>query len=273
VGVGAPALRFYAVGVRLRVRYHRLEDLVRDHDEQLARGGLLVRVDPPAGLKQFDQVELEIVAPRGSVVLPSQVVQLFAGVGVAVTFEPSPVLEAAVNNARHVPAEEGPPPVHEVVDESRRGSTRTIRAPPLFPDVHSESPIPAAAVVKPGQAGPDKMKLAIHGNRDERSAILRDNNPSFHVYVLRNPGIQVDEVLAIAKMRTVGPEVLKAIADRREWAQRADIAIALVRNPKTPVPIAVRLLDHVGTAELRALAKDNNARAPIQQAARKKVIG
>ncbi len=53
----------------------------------------------------------------------------------------------------------------------------------------------------------------------------------------------------------------------------ADIAIALVRNPKTPVPIAVRLLDHVGATELRALAKDSNARTPIQQAARKKVMG
>ncbi|MEO7093447.1 MAG: hypothetical protein ABI175_09365 [Polyangiales bacterium] len=259
--------------MRLRVRYHRLEDLVRDHDEQLSRGGLLVRVEPPQGLKQFDTVELEISAPRGTVVLDAQVVQLFAGVGVAVTFEPSPVLLAAVKNARVVASEEGPPPVHEIVEANRRGSTRTIRAPPLFPDSQSVPAIPAAAVVKPGQAAPDKMKLAIHGNRDERAAIMRDTNPSLHVYVLRNPGIQVDEVLAFAKLRTVGPEVLKAIADRREWAQRADVAIALVRNPKTPVPIAVRLLDHVGITELRVIAKDDNARAPIQQAARKKVLG
>jgi hypothetical protein len=68
-------------------------------------------------------------------------------------------------------------------------------------------------------------------------------------------------------------QVLKAIADRREWSSRADIALALVRNPKTPVPSAVRLLDNVGATELRVLAKDQNARAPIQQAARKKVLG
>ncbi|MBI4509475.1 MAG: hypothetical protein HY698_07545, partial [Deltaproteobacteria bacterium] len=67
-------------------------------------------------------------------------------------------------------------------------------------------------------------------------------------------------------------QVLKQIAERREWAQRPEIAIALVRNPKTPAPLAVRLLDHVSPAELRHLAKDPGTRPPIQHAARKKVL-
>ena len=99
------------------------------------------------------------------------------------------------------------------------------------------------------------------------------NNPALHAHVLKNPGLQLDEVAAFAKLRTVTPEFLKLIADRREWAQRPEIALALVRNPKTPVNVAIRLLDYVGVAELRQLAKDQHTRTPIQHAARKKVVG
>jgi len=102
---------------------------------------------------------------------------------------------------------------------------------------------------------------------------MRDVNKMLHPYVLRNPGLGIDEVLAIAKLNTVAPDLLATIAERREWAQRPDIAIALVRNPKTPTPTAVRLLDYVAPADLRQLAKDTRTRPAVQQAARKKVIG
>jgi hypothetical protein len=38
--------------VRLRIRYHRYPDLATDWDQQLTRGGVLVRVEPPPGLEQ-----------------------------------------------------------------------------------------------------------------------------------------------------------------------------------------------------------------------------
>ncbi len=256
--------------VRLRVRYHRLADLVRDYDEQLARGGFLVRVSPAEVLQQFQSVELEIVAPRGSLVLDAQVVQYFSGVGVAVTFTPLPALVAAVNNARkNVDPDDasGGEPEHSVVKPGE-----SMRAPDTDRDLPVAPPMQTPrAVVVPGPV--DRMQQAIHGTRDERAAVLRDPNTSLHVYVLRNPSIQLDEVVGIAKMRTVSPELLKAIADRREWIGRPEIALALVRNPKTAVPVALRALEFVGPAELRVLAKDQNVRTPIAQAARRKVVG
>lgn len=119
----------------------------------------------------------------------------------------------------------------------------------------------------------ERIQQALRGNRDERAAIMRDGNPALQLHVLRNPGLQLDEIAAIAKMRTVAPELLKQIADKREWAQRPDVAIALVRNPKTPVPLAIRMLDFVSQQDLRQLAKDANTRTAIQHAARKKILG
>lgn len=254
--------------MRFRVLYQRPQDLVTDFDHQIVRGGLLVRVEPPPGLNPFDAVELELAVPGGSVVVPAQVMQIFAGVGVAVSFSVADVPEFAqgVANARAHGPGEGDPPVH------------SIDAPEARPDAGG-APAPAAGA-PPGaektnaeKTNAEKIQLALHGNKDQRAAILRDLNKTLHPYVLRNPGLQLEEVLAMAKNATLAPELLKAIADRREWAQRPDIAIGLVRNVKTPIPVALKVLEFVTDGDLRQLAKDNRTRGPIQQAARKKVVG
>jgi hypothetical protein len=119
----------------------------------------------------------------------------------------------------------------------------------------------------------EKIQMALHGNRDERQLILRDTNRLVHPYVLKNPNIGLDEVAAIARMPGVSPEVLKQVGERREWVSRPEIAIALVRNPTVPVPLALRALEHVSPADLRQLAKDTKTRPAIQSAARRKVVG
>ena len=227
----------------------------------MSRGGILVRVDPPPGLAQFQAIEVEIVAPRGAIVLNAQVVQLFASVGVAVTFPPNPMLEAAATNAKTASDVGGADPEHSVVDDA---STVRIRPVEVGGSTH---PRPA------GNPIAEQLQRALYGSRDDRAAVLREGNASMQSQVLRNPGIQLDEIAAIARNRTVSAELLKIIAEKREWSQRPEIAAALVRNPKTPVPLAIRLLDHVSREELRQIAKDGNTRAPIMTAARKKVLG
>jgi hypothetical protein len=118
-----------------------------------------------------------------------------------------------------------------------------------------------------------KIQRALHGDRNDRLAMLRDINKSLHPYVLRNPGIQADEIAWIARQPTVAPDALAYIAGKREWIQKPEIAAALVRNPKTPPPLAIKLLDLVAPSELRLLAKQTNVRDAIQRAARKKLLG
>ncbi|GAC1352154.1 MAG: hypothetical protein NVSMB1_12180 [Polyangiales bacterium] len=233
--------------MHLRVRYHRASEFLADHQQQLARGGLLVRVSPEPTLQQFDAVDLAIEFGGTTVVLKGQIVQMFAGVGIAITCSAGNSLDELVTKATQAGEQEAPKAEHLVCSDRRE-----------------------EAVVESTIA--QTTTLALRGNRDERSAIMRDQNPTMHMHVLRNPGLQLDEVAAIAKMRTVSAELLKAIAEKREWAQRAEIAIALIRNPKTPVAIGIKLLDHVSTGDLRQLAKDTHTRGPIQQAARKKVL-
>lgn len=222
--------------LRLEVRYEGIAEFLADARAQLAHGGLLVRGEPPAGVDRGAEVELTVVTPVGSRAVSGQVLQVLAGAGVAVGLNPSLLtdLVALAEAAERAPAPV--PPSH--------GATQAAR-----------------------------IQQALHGDKNQRAAILRENNRLLHSYVLRNPQIGVDEVAAIARMTTVSGDILAFIAGRREWAERAEVAIALVRNPKTPVPLAVRMLDHVGPAELRQLAKQTAVREPIARAARKKVLG
>jgi hypothetical protein len=248
--------------VRLRVRYHRPAELVVDHAAQLSRGGMLVRVDAPE-VERFTRVTLALVLADDAATLEAEVVQAFPGVGVAVTFSPSPALEAIVAKAREL-------------DENDEGDADEAGAAEHAIEEEHEAAEPTTAAARPARyVNPiaEKVNAALKGTREDRVAIMRENLPQMHLFVLKNPGIQLDEVAGIAKMRTVTPEVLKQIADRREWAQRPDIAAALARNPKTPMGIAIRMLDFVSPGELRQLAKDNGVRQPIMSAARKKVIG
>jgi hypothetical protein len=229
-----------------------------DYEEQFLKGGLLVRVEAPAGVQLFDTVELELVTQAGTFVLPAQVVQRVPKVGVALSFDATGAdLLAAVDEARDAGETAGGSPVHEIVA------------------LHEEAPRIAAATSAsaPAVGTAAKIHLAQHGGKDDRMRIMREGDRSLHRYVLRNPGLRLDEVTFIAKMTSISVDLLKAIAERRDWAQRPEIATALVRNPKTPVQLAIQLLAHVGPAELRRLAKGQGARQPILAAARKKVVG
>ncbi len=237
--------------MQLRVTYDGVEEFLRDHEEQIARGGLLVRGDAPAGLERGASVELELVTPVGSVTLAGHVIQVLAGAGVAVTVDPGAVSQLA-EAARAA--------------GQRAGAQRAGRTTGS-PDARSAAPEPPH-----GAALARKIQLALHGDKNQRAALLREQNKMIHGYVVRNAQIQLDEVVAIARMTTVAVDVLTFIASRREWAERPEVAIALVRNPRTPVPLAIRLLERVSQNDLRQLARQSHVREPIQRAARKKVI-
>jgi hypothetical protein len=119
----------------------------------------------------------------------------------------------------------------------------------------------------------ETRRAALRGRRDMRLLLIRDKNKTVHPFVLRNPGITLDEVEQIAKMPGVNPDALRMIAGNRDWIRSTTVCRNLVRNPKTPMPDALRLLGKLPMSDLRAMAKSGNVRTPIQQAARKKVTG
>ena len=246
--------------LRVRVRYERAADFQQDAQSQLSQRGLFVRIPPPTDLAPFSPVQLIVAAGIREVVLDGQVVQIAPGVGIAVSFaEATATAISALPSLGADLGESGAPPTYEIV-----------------PDAPSEARAPAASTGGRASESPtkaDKIQMALRGTKEQRHKILRDHDRTLHLYLLKNPRLGLDEVTTLAKTPTTSVEVIKAISEKREWFQRPEVAIGLVRNPKTPVPIAIRMLDHISKQELRRLAKSDSARMPILQAARKKVIG
>jgi hypothetical protein len=253
-----------------RITYASYLALSSDVEDQMVRGGVLVRVDGVSTLAFDAPVDLEIVLPDGTARLQhAKVLQVLTGLGVAVTIEPTLVEElrkvAALGSGIG-----GKPTRYERVDTQappvERMRTVTATLPP-FERPRATTPPPFE---QPSNA--QKIHMAMHGNRDERNAILRDKNRALHQYVLKNPGLGTDDVLEIAKSALTGPDMLRTIAERNEWFHRPQIALGIARNPKTPADIAVRALEFVPMDALRLMAKGAGVLPHVAQAARKKLI-
>ncbi len=113
----------------------------------------------------------------------------------------------------------------------------------------------------------EKMQLAMKADRNERKILCRDNSAQVLLSLLTNPRIQGSDVLQIVKSTHASSGVLQRVAQDRRWTSNSEIQSAIVRNPKTPTPIAIRLLEVVPTRELREMAKMGSMRENVRRAA------
>jgi hypothetical protein len=104
----------------------------------------------------------------------------------------------------------------------------------------------------------DRMKLAMKGDREARSILIRDSNRIVATAVIQNPRVTDQEVENIAAMRTVADEVLRLIALNRNWARSYPIIHNLVRNPRTPIPTVLSTLPRIRTKDLKNIMQNRN---------------
>jgi hypothetical protein len=118
----------------------------------------------------------------------------------------------------------------------------------------------------------EKVKLALKGNKDARAILLRDANRSIPRCVLQNPRITEDEILVLSKDRNTDQEILRIIAESREWTKSYAVRCALVENARTPAVIALKLLVTLAEREISRLAKSKNVPNVIATQARRMTI-
>lgn len=113
----------------------------------------------------------------------------------------------------------------------------------------------------------DRMKLAMKGDREARSILIRDSNKVVCSSVVNNPRITEHEVENIASMRTVADEVLRLIALNRSWARSYSIIHNLARNPRTPIPTVINILPRIRTKDLTHLSQNRNVSEAVRRQA------
>ena len=115
----------------------------------------------------------------------------------------------------------------------------------------------------------EKIKLATKGNKEARSYLLRDSNKLVSVAVIRSPKITDGEVLAVANNRAAQDDVLRVVCNNREWLKDYRVKVALTKNPKVPLPVAMKFLAQLREAEVKDLARNKNVPSGVQLLARK----
>jgi hypothetical protein len=117
-----------------------------------------------------------------------------------------------------------------------------------------------------------RIALAMKGSREERAILIRDPNKIVGVAVLSSPKLSDQEVETIAKMTSISDELLRIISMTRAWIKNYPVVVALARNPKTPVGIAMNLLGRLNDRDLRLLSTDRNVAEIVRMTARQKLV-
>ncbi len=115
----------------------------------------------------------------------------------------------------------------------------------------------------------DRVKAAMQGTREERSILVRDPNRLVSSAVLSSPRLTESEVETFARMTNVSDDVLRTVGMNRTWTRNYGVIAALVRNPKTPVAVALTLIPRLMEREVKSLSTDRNVPEPIRLTARK----
>ncbi len=117
----------------------------------------------------------------------------------------------------------------------------------------------------------EKMRLATTGDREVRNYLIRDPSRLVQMAVISNPRISDTEVVAIANSKSVEEEVLRRIANSREWMKIYQVRSALAKNPKTPLPIALKLVQTLMAQDLKLISRSRTVPIAIAQAAQRQL--
>jgi hypothetical protein len=119
----------------------------------------------------------------------------------------------------------------------------------------------------------EKFRLALKADRTTRTVLSRDHDPRILFFLCKNPHITIEEIVQIARDARILQNTLEYIIRNPQWANREEVRYAVTVNPKTPIPMVLRLLPLLNGSNLRRIAKSQAVRLRIKTAALKLVVG
>jgi len=118
----------------------------------------------------------------------------------------------------------------------------------------------------------EKIKMALTGDKEWRSILIKDANKLVSGSVIKNPRITDGEVLNIVKVGVQNDEIIRLICANRDWTKNYAIRKALLENPKTPLPNALRYLATMNDKDIAGYAKSKNISSVIATQAKRLLL-
>jgi len=114
-----------------------------------------------------------------------------------------------------------------------------------------------------------KVIQALKGSSADRAILIRDPNRIVSSAVLGSPRLTEMEIERFAGMKSVGDEVLRTIASNKDWTKRYGVISNLIKNPRTPLALALNFVPRLNPRDLKTIAVDKNVPEVIRKQALK----
>jgi hypothetical protein len=120
---------------------------------------------------------------------------------------------------------------------------------------------------------PEKVRTALLGDKSDRAMLIRDPNKVVAMSVVKSPKVSDSEAVGWSANRSLSPEIIRFIANKREWIKLYTIKFNLVMNPKTPMSKAMALLPYLNRGDLAKVARSKGVPSALAKAAKRKIDG
>jgi len=117
-----------------------------------------------------------------------------------------------------------------------------------------------------------KIRRATLGTGAERMLLVRDTNRLVATAAATSPMLNESDAARIAASRSVIDDVLRIIANNRDFTRNYQVKLNLVNNPRTPFTFSSRLVPLLRDNDLRVLSRSKNVPQAVQTAVRQQLM-
>jgi len=114
-----------------------------------------------------------------------------------------------------------------------------------------------------------RIQLALKGNKEERSLLIRDGTKVVALAVLEAPKLSDGEVEKFASQKNVLEAVLRQIPLKRRFMKNYIVVRNLVANPRTPLDLGLGLMKNLLIADLKNISANKEVSETIRKLALK----
>jgi hypothetical protein len=114
-----------------------------------------------------------------------------------------------------------------------------------------------------------RIQLALKGNKEERSLLIRDGTKVVALAVLEAPKLSDGEVEKFASQKNVLEAVLRQIPLKRRFMKNYIVVRNLVANPRTPLDQSLGLMKNLLVQDLKNLSANKEVSETIRKLAMK----
>ncbi|HKW55791.1 MAG TPA: hypothetical protein VJN42_00410 [Candidatus Acidoferrum sp.] len=177
----------------------------------------------------------------------------------------SPVLAAALEHSPGTTPEQKAQ-LHELLGSAIDEAALAEAAAEAEPDVQRRQTL-LQRIAKMTVA--ERVQFAIKGGSEARRTLIRDSNKVVQRAVLQSPRLTDQEVEAFASMSSLTDEILRLIANNRNFRKDYTVVRNLLNNAKTPLDVSLHMLPLVNAMDLKKLTTNKNIPETLRTTAMK----